>query len=89
VPETDQDLVLVYVNAVGVLDGRSQQVSYAKKVKARESYPATAIQTTTAAAMAAVLELWIDGKFKPGFVRQEDIKLADFLATTWGGRVYG
>jgi hypothetical protein len=42
-----------------------------------------------AAGMAAVLELWARGKFRPGFVRQEEIKLSDFLATTWGGKVYG
>jgi hypothetical protein len=39
--------------------------------------------------MAAVLELWAKGTFQPGFVRQEEIRLADFLATTWGGKVYG
>jgi saccharopine dehydrogenase-like NADP-dependent oxidoreductase len=89
VPETAQDLVLIYVNAVGLVRGRPQQVSYLKKVKAGESYPATAIQTTTAAGMAAVLELWAKGTFQPGFVRQEEIRLADFLATTWGGKVYG
>jgi saccharopine dehydrogenase-like NADP-dependent oxidoreductase len=88
VPETAQDFVLIYVNAVGVVGGMPQQVSYTTKVKARESYPATAIQTTTAAAMAGVLELWLRGKLKPGFVRQEEIKLADFLSTTWGAKVY-
>ncbi|MDF3063246.1 MAG: lysDH [Microvirga sp.] len=89
VPETAQDLVLIYVNAVGVTKGRPQQVSYVKKVRAQESYPGTAIQTTTAAGMAAVLELWARGKFAPGFMRQEEIKLADFLATAWGAKVYG
>jgi saccharopine dehydrogenase-like NADP-dependent oxidoreductase len=88
VPETAQDLVMIYVNAVGVTKGRPQQVSYVKKVRAQESYRGTAIQTTTAAAMAAVLELWAGGKLGSGFVRQEEIKLADFLATTWGAKVY-
>ncbi|HVL71591.1 MAG TPA: saccharopine dehydrogenase C-terminal domain-containing protein [Beijerinckiaceae bacterium] len=89
VPETGQDLVLIYVNAVGLTQGRPQQVSYVKKVRAQEGYPATAIQTTTAAGMAAVVEMWAAGKFAPGFVRQEQIRLDDFLATTWGGRIYG
>ena len=89
VPETAQDLVLIYVNAVGVTNGKPHQLSYVKKVKARESYPATAIQTTTAAGMAAVLELWAQGKFEPGFIRQEEIRLADFQATTWGRKIYG
>jgi saccharopine dehydrogenase-like NADP-dependent oxidoreductase len=88
VPLTTQDVVLLYVNAVGLLRGRPQQLSYVKKVKAMENYPATAIQATTAAGMAAVIELWLKGTFANGFVRQEDVAFADFLATQWGGAVY-
>lgn len=88
VPLTTQDVVLLYVNAVGLLRGRPQQLSYVKKVKAMENYPATAIQATTAAGMAAVIELWLKGKFAGGFVRQEDVAFADLLATQWGAAVY-
>ncbi|MDQ4135508.1 MAG: saccharopine dehydrogenase family protein [Pseudomonadota bacterium] len=88
VPLTTQDVVLIYVNAVGILRGRPQQLSYVKKVKAMDNYPATAIQATTAAGMAAVIELWLQGKFPNGFLRQEDVAFADFLATRWGGAIY-
>jgi saccharopine dehydrogenase-like NADP-dependent oxidoreductase len=89
VPATTQDVVLIYVNAVGTRKGGLRQRSYIKKVKAQELFPATAIQTTTAAGMAAVLELWIKGKLQSGFVRQEDIAFDKFVKTRWGAAVYG
>jgi hypothetical protein len=39
--------------------------------------------------MAAVIELWIKGELKPGFVRQEEIAFAKFAKTKWGAAVYG
>jgi saccharopine dehydrogenase-like NADP-dependent oxidoreductase len=89
VPATAQDVVLIYVNAVGTRKGGLAQRSYVKKVKAQELFPATAIQTTTAAGMAAVIELWIRGELRPGFVRQEDIGFERFAKTRWGAAVYG
>src|SRR5215216_1279567 len=89
VPATIQDVVLIYVNAVGTRKGGLTQRSYIKKVKAQELFPATAIQTTTAAGMAAVIELWIGGGLKSGFVRQEEIAFAKFAKTKWGAAVYG
>ena len=71
-----------------MLDGKLKQHSYLKRVKAEELFPATAIQTTTAAGMAAVIELWCRGELKPGFVRQEEISFESFLTTRWGGAVY-
>ena len=87
----NDDVVLLYVNAVGIRDGKLVRDSYVKKVKAFENFHATAIQTTTAAGMAAVVELWMKGKLKSklGFVRQEDINVDDFLNTKWGRIVYG
>jgi saccharopine dehydrogenase-like NADP-dependent oxidoreductase len=89
IPATTQDVVLLYVNALGTRRGKLEQCSYLKKVKAQELFPATAIQTTTAAAMAAVIELWMRGELKPGFVRQEEVPFDDFMKTRWGGAVYG
>jgi saccharopine dehydrogenase-like NADP-dependent oxidoreductase len=89
VPATTQDVVLIYVNAVGTRKGGLTQRSYIKKVKAQELFPATAIQTTTAAGMAAVIELWVKGELRPGFVRQEEIPFAKFCTTRWGAAVYG
>ena len=89
VPATTQDVVLIYVNAVGTRKGGLTQRSYVKKVKAQELFPATAIQTTTAAGMAAVVELWVKGELPPGFVRQEQIAFEKFAKTWWGAAVYG
>jgi saccharopine dehydrogenase-like NADP-dependent oxidoreductase len=88
IPATTQDVVILYVNALGIRGGKLQQHSYVKKVRAQELFPATAIQTTTAAGMAAVIELWTRGSLKPGFVRQEEIPLDSFTTTRWGGAVY-
>jgi saccharopine dehydrogenase-like NADP-dependent oxidoreductase len=88
IPATTQDVVILYVNALGMRSGKLQQRSYVKKVKAQELFPATAIQTTTSAGMAAVIELWARGLLKPGFVRQEEIPFDSFATTRWGGAVY-
>jgi saccharopine dehydrogenase-like NADP-dependent oxidoreductase len=48
-----------------------------------------AIQLTTAAGVTGVLELFARGRLGPGFVKQESVPLKDFLATQWGGKVYG
>ena len=45
----------------------------------------SAIQITTAASVCAVMDLQRAGKLKPrGFVRQEEIALADFVANRFG-----
>jgi saccharopine dehydrogenase-like NADP-dependent oxidoreductase len=49
----------------------------------------SAIQLTTAAGAVAALELFARGALPAGFVKQESVTLAQFLATQWGGRVYG
>ncbi|MDB6126991.1 MAG: lysDH, partial [Verrucomicrobia bacterium] len=48
-----------------------------------------AIQLTTAAGVTGVLVLFARGKRGPGLVKQESVSLKDFLATQWGGKVYG
>ena len=63
-------------------------MSYVKKIKAQQLFRATAIQTTTAAGMAAVIELFIRGALKPGFVRQKEIPFDSFAMTRWGAAVY-
>lgn len=87
VPLTGQDVVILYVNAVGSKDGKLIQRHYVKKIE--HDYAFTAIQKSTAAGMAAVIEMWADGVLSPGFVRQEDIDITKFLHTQWGRAVYG
>ena len=89
-PETRQDVVVIFATATGRRGGRSWQESFAHRVHptvlaGREW---TAIQTTTACSACAVLDLLAEGRLPArGFVRQEDIRLADFVANRFG-RVY-
>ena len=68
----------------GKLQQRSSSI---QKVKAQELFPATAIQTMTAAGMAAVIELWTSGLLTPGFVRQEEIPFSVHEAEMGRSRV--
>ena len=48
-------------------------------------HPWSAIQITTAAGVCAMLDLMREGKIpRRGFVRQEDVPLAEFLANRFG-----
>jgi saccharopine dehydrogenase-like NADP-dependent oxidoreductase len=87
IPGTPQDLVVIFATATGQKNGRVWQESYANTV-----YPQhlagrewTAIQTTTACSVCAVLDLLAEGRLpNRGFVRQEDIALDAFLANRFG-----
>lgn len=87
IPGTMQDVVLVFVTVSGQKDGRLLQETYANKVYGREinGVACSAIQITTASGICAVLDLLADGKLPAkGFVRQEEIPLAAFLANRFG-----
>lgn len=87
IPGTRQDVVVIFVTATGLREGRAWQESYANSV-----YPTvlagrewTAIQTTTASAICAVLDMLVAGKLATrGLVKQEEIRLDDFLANRFG-----
>jgi saccharopine dehydrogenase-like NADP-dependent oxidoreductase len=92
VPLTESDVVVFYVSVVGTEDGGGlKQRSFIKKMHGDTiaGRRLNAIQLTTAAGIVGVLELFAGGKLGPGFVKQESVVLDDFLATKWGGRVYG
>jgi len=92
VPLTESDVVVFYVSVVGTdREGRLKQRSFIKKMQgsAISGRKLNAIQLTTAAGLAGVLELFARKKLGPGFVKQESVALEDFLATQWGGKVYG
>ena len=87
VPATLQDVVIVFVTVSGVQNGRLVQETYANKIYSREvdGRILSAIQITTAAAICAVLDLLAAGQLpQHGFIRQEEIALADFLANRFG-----
>jgi saccharopine dehydrogenase-like NADP-dependent oxidoreductase len=87
VPATLQDVVIVFVTVSGIKAGQLVQETYANKIYARGMGGRTvsAIQITTASAICAVLDLLAAGSLPAhGFVRQEQIALADFLANRFG-----
>jgi len=90
VPATMQDVVIIFVTVSGWKDGKLLQDTYARKIYAHElgGELRSGIQITTASSLCAMLDLLAQGKLpQRGFVRQEDVTLADFLANRFG-RVY-
>ncbi|MBS0613931.1 MAG: saccharopine dehydrogenase NADP-binding domain-containing protein [Proteobacteria bacterium] len=90
VPQTLQDVVIVYAAVTGTQDGELREENYVNKV-----YPQviagrlwSAIQVTTAAGITAVIDLVLS---KPsqyqGFVAQEKFRLPEILANRFG-RLY-
>lgn len=87
-PTTLQDVVIVFVTVSGRKRGRLVQETYASKSYARAvgAIKRSAIQVTTASGICAALDLVATGVLpQRGFVRQEDVRLADFLANRFGG----
>jgi saccharopine dehydrogenase-like NADP-dependent oxidoreductase len=87
VPQTLQDVIIVYAAVTGTQDGQLREENYVNKV-----YPQviagrlwSAIQVTTASGITAVVDLVLaaPGKFK-GFVAQEQFSLPAILANRFG-----
>jgi saccharopine dehydrogenase-like NADP-dependent oxidoreductase len=91
VPTTETDVVIIYINVVGQDSQGVRQRSFAKKIYGDrfDGRHYSAIQLSTAAGVAAILELFAGGRLGTGFVKQESVRFSDFLSTRWGGRVYG
>lgn len=90
VPATLQDVVIVFVTVSGMQGGRLLQDTYVRKVYSQVlgGRMRSAIQITTASSLCAMLDLLATGKLpQHGFVRQEEVPLAAFLANRFG-RVY-
>jgi saccharopine dehydrogenase-like NADP-dependent oxidoreductase len=87
VPGTMQDVIIIFVTVSGIKGGRLMQETYANQIFGTEvdGEEMSAIQLTTASGIAAVLDMLADGTLpEAGFVRQEDIPLASFLANRFG-----
>jgi saccharopine dehydrogenase-like NADP-dependent oxidoreductase len=87
IPITYQDVVLIFVTASGWQNGLLTQESAARKIYSQVvgGQLMSAIQVTTAAGICAMCDLLVEGKLpQKGFVRQEEAKLADFLANRFG-----
>jgi saccharopine dehydrogenase-like NADP-dependent oxidoreductase len=87
VPQTLQDVVVIYVAVTGKQDGELREENYVNKV-----YPQkiagrlwSAIQVTTASGVSAVVDLVLSEPHRHrGFVRQEDFRLLDVLENRFG-----
>jgi saccharopine dehydrogenase-like NADP-dependent oxidoreductase len=87
IPNTQQDVVVVFVNCIGVRNGRREQVNFKRAVKSRELWGRVwpAIELTTAAGVCGMVELHRLGKVrKDGFITQEEVTLEAFNATEFG-----
>jgi len=87
VPQTLQDVVIIYAAVTGMQDGEFREENYVNKV-----YPQvvagrlwSAIQITTAAGVCSVIDLVLadPGTYK-GFVAQEQFRLDDILENRFG-----
>lgn len=86
-PAVNDDVVYLHVACEGSLDGALRRHEYVRQLLPRELFGVsrTAIAWTTAASVAAVIELARDGALPPhGFLKQEEIPFDAFLATTNG-----
>jgi len=87
VPQTLQDVVIVYAAITGKQDGQLREENYVNKI-----YPQviagrlwSAIQVSTAAGITAVVDLVLSSPAKyHGFVAQEQFRLTDILANRFG-----
>jgi len=87
VPQTLQDVVLIYAAVTGFQDGELREENYVNKV-----YPQvvagrlwSAIQVTTAAGICSVIDLVLSEPDKyTGFVAQEQFRLGDILNNRFG-----
>lgn len=87
VPQTLQDVVIIYVAVTGHQDGELREENYVNKV-----YPQvvagrlwSAIQITTAAGICSVMDLVLTNqKNRTGFIAQEEFSLKDILDNRFG-----
>jgi saccharopine dehydrogenase-like NADP-dependent oxidoreductase len=97
IPSTLQDVVLIFVSVTGLRDGVLAQEVFSRKIfgseigstthAAHAAHPGrtSAIQITTAAGICAALDLLRQRRLpQHGFIRQEQLPLAEFLANRFG-----
>ncbi len=87
-PIAYQDVVLIFVTAIGRIDGELKQESYAHKVYSRVDGAGrrwSAIQITTASAICAVLDLVRAGQLpQTGFIHHDEVDFDRFVANRFG-----
>jgi saccharopine dehydrogenase-like NADP-dependent oxidoreductase len=91
-PPVRDDVVIVYAAAAGISAERRSREEFVRVYRPRKvaGETRTAIAWTTAAGAVAMIELLSEGSLpRSGFVRQEDVPLGAFLATSAGGMFAG
>jgi saccharopine dehydrogenase-like NADP-dependent oxidoreductase len=87
VPQSLQDVIIVYAAVTGTQDGELREENYVNKI-----YPQliagrlwSAIQVTTAAGITSVVDLVLEHPERyQGFIAQEEFRLTDILANRFG-----
>nr|WP_259169001.1 saccharopine dehydrogenase C-terminal domain-containing protein [Comamonas sp. BIGb0152] len=84
---TRQDVIVIFASASGYKGERLMQESYSARIVGTTvaGHALTAIQLTTAAGICCALDLVASGVLpQKGFIAQESIGLADFMANRFG-----
>jgi saccharopine dehydrogenase-like NADP-dependent oxidoreductase len=92
IPATTQDVVVIFVNCVGVRNGRREQVNFRRAVRSRELWGRVwpAIELTTAAGVCGMVELHRTGRLpQTGLIKQEQATIEMFNAMEFGRLGYG
>lgn len=88
IPRTLQDVVVIFVNAIGVKDGMLRQVNFQRAIKAHTLFGRIwpAIESTTAAGVCAMVDMHRQGTLprSTGFIKQEEVSLDAFNKTIFG-----
>ncbi len=87
IPQTLQDVVLIYASVTGTKDSSLFEENYVKKI-----YPQcikgklwSAIQVTTASSVCCVMDLVLNRPSQyHGFITQESVSLQEFLGNDFG-----
>jgi len=81
IARTEQDVVVIFINCIGVRNGRREQVNFRRVIRSTSLLGRVwpAIELTTAAGVTAMVDLHRRGRLKQaGLIRQEDCTLAVF-----------
>jgi len=87
VPQTKQDVVLIYVSVTGLRDSGFYEKNLVKKIYPREILGEiwSSIQVTTAAGLCGVMDIVLNDLANyRGFTTQEQISLQQFLSNRFG-----
>ena len=87
IPQTNQDVVLIFVTVTGYNKGTLVKTTWSKKIYSQKRYGHTwsAIQLTTGAGICAMVDLHRTKKLTQiGFVKQEEVSIEDFMKTPFG-----